>query len=88
MAAKTNIGDFEIPKDYRKFTPSEKEAFCLILIETYLQLIEIKFKEVPNKLSTLKKLIEQTIIKEEAEENFEVCAVLMDMKKVINELSN
>lgn len=84
--ANNKIGDIDIPKDYRNFSKSEKDAFCFILIETYLQLIDIKFKKVPNKKKTLLELIEHTIIREEAEENFEVCQVLLDMKNVLNEL--
>lgn len=79
------IGEIEIPSKYFSLPESEKEVLCGAILETILTMIDRSTAPEIDRFMILDKLIESSIITNEKEENYEICCVLKDVRKLINE---
>jgi hypothetical protein len=77
------LADFEIPKNIWTLNEDERKHI-VSQVKTFME--RLLFKELGvrvNRDEFLKKLIESSIIVNENEENYEICAILLDIKKEI-----
>lgn len=77
--------DFEIPEDYLSMNKFEREAICLVLISHLLTLIDKEIHPMFNRMDIMNTLLTHTITLHEQKEMYEVCQVLNDVKKLVNE---
>lgn len=85
MKKKIKIGEMEIPTDYWSMKDDEKRFLCLSITETIIDLLEQKFTDKIPKMEILNLIIKSSIQTNEQDENYEVCQVLTDIQKFINE---
>lgn len=83
-----NAEDFEIPEDYLSMNKFEREAICLVLISHLLTLIEKEIHPMYSRMEIMNTLLTHTITLHEQQEMYEVCQVLNDVKKLVNEQTN
>jgi hypothetical protein len=96
MAKKSNsdkvryidAGNFEIPEDYFELNKIQRDAVCLILVKHMFLVIEKEFNPEFNKIDIINSLITHTITSHEKEEKYEICQVLKDVKKIVDEFSD
>ena len=82
------IGEVEIPQSYFQLTKEQKDDLCETMYDVLLKAI---YKVVGDKNDSKKFLInmlESSIITNEENENYEVCAFFCDIQKYINEERN
>lgn len=79
------VGEIEIPFDYFKFKPKEKEALCQEILDAILHVLDRQLNPNIDRMIILDKLLESSIITNQDEENYEICAVLLDIRNLINE---
>jgi len=78
------VSEIEIPKDYFDLTEEEKKAVCVELMNFMLNILDKQLKPEVNRMFALGLLIESSIITNQEEELYEVCAVLTDVRKLMN----
>lgn len=83
-----SIGDIDIPTDYFKMSETDKRTICEFLTNKMYLLIDKNVDPKLNRLMVLEKIIESSIITNEMDESYEVCQVLVDMRKLLNEQTN
>jgi len=79
------LANLEIPKDIWSLSDEERKRI-VTQVKTFME--RLLFKELGvrvNRDEFLKKLIESTIIVNEAEEQYEICQVMKEIKEMINE---
>jgi len=79
------LANLEIPKDIWSLSDEERKR---IVTQVKIFMERLLFKELGvrvNRDEFLKKLIESTIIVNEAEEQYEICQVMKEIKEMINE---
>ena len=79
------VGEIEIPLNYFKMPEEERKTVCLGLFETMIDTLNRTARPEFDRFMILDKLLDSSIITNEEEENFEICAVLRDIQKLINE---
>ena len=80
-----DIGFIDVPKGYEKLTDENKSNICDLLIDRLLFVLD---KELPvqiGRVSFLVSVLESSLITNEEQENYEICSVLRDTLKRINE---
>lgn len=80
-----NIGYIDIPKEYCELNSNEKRAICNHIIDTLLQQIDKDLAPEINRINFLDEILESSIISNEELEQFEICACLLDIRKILNE---
>jgi hypothetical protein len=78
------IGEIEIPLNYLTMSEEERRILCLGLFETMIDTLNRTAKPEFDRFMILDKLLDSSIMTNEEEENFEICAVLRDIQKLIN----
>ncbi len=79
------LADLEIPKDLWSMSDKERREITLT-VKFFLEgLIKRQLGGRMNKQKFLKQLIESTIIVNEAEEQYEICQVMKDVKQLLDE---
>jgi hypothetical protein len=78
-----DIGSLNIPKGYFEMSPKLKKALCNKIIESMLMVIEHTFEPQYNRIVLLNDILESSIITNQEDENYEVCAVLADAKELL-----
>jgi hypothetical protein len=81
------IGYIDVPKNYTNFTEDFKIMFCNNFIDRMLTMIERELQRAPeiNRIDFLQELLESSLITNEELENYEVCQILRDCIKQIND---
>lgn len=81
------IGYMDVPKNYTNFTDEFKVRFCNNFIDRMLMMIENELQRMPeiNRIDFLQELLESSLITNEELENYEVCQILVDCLKQIND---
>jgi|GEM_PF-1813397 len=79
------VGELEIPKDYWTLDKKDKRELCLTIIDSMLILLDKHVNPKINRIDLLEKIIESSIITNESDENYEICQVLTDLRKILNE---
>lgn len=79
------IGEIEIPSDYFKLTQNQKNNLCNELMDIMITIIDKHFRQGIDRLDILDKMLLSSINTNIDEENYEVCAVLNDIRNLLNE---
>jgi uncharacterized CHY-type Zn-finger protein len=80
------LGFIDIPVRYQKFTRKQKNVLCDKIIDTLLQHIETQIDDNEiSKMTLLDSVFESTILTNEEYENYEVCQVILDCRKRLND---
>jgi hypothetical protein len=80
-----DLGWVDIPKNYNQYTYKEKKAVCNRLIDLLLLEIDRELDPTINRISFLEDVLESSLISNEQLEHYEVCEVLLDCRKLLNE---
>lgn len=78
----------DVPTNYFELSQEEKKEICLGLLETIYDTI---IKNTPthfSKLELFNRVLEQTIQHHEKTEQYEVCGLLYDTKRILDEATN
>ena len=82
---KKQIGYIDIPQEYGTYTQEEKIAVCNKILDKIMLVVD---KELPahiNRMTFIDEILESTLESNEQEEKYEVCSVIRDIVKLINE---
>jgi hypothetical protein len=85
MPKVVKVGEIEVPMDYWSISEGEKTVFCLTIIDSILTILDKQVRPDLDRLYIFKKLIESSLVTNEMDENYEVCQVLKDIRKIIDE---
>ena len=77
------IAEMEIPSDYFSLSKEDKDVVCNSILESFLYILERNVPKSVNKMEVLDRILESSIITNQEQENYEVCGVLSDIKKMI-----
>lgn len=79
------LGYFDIPKAYADFTVKQKKAVCIKIIDVLLEHIDKNLDPTINRISFLDDVLESSLMTNEEDEEYTVCQVLFDCRKLIND---
>ena len=79
------LGYVDIPRDYLGFTVKQKKAVCTKIIDVLLLHIDKELDPEINRISFLDDVLESSLETNEQHEEYVVCQVLYDCRKMINE---
>ena len=79
------LGYIDIPKDYSDFTTQQKEKVCTKIIDVLLLHIDKELDPTINRISFLDDVLESSLMTNEEDEEYTVCQVLFDCRKLIND---
>jgi histidyl-tRNA synthetase len=79
------VGELEIPVDYFSFSKEDKDALCIQVMDAMLHMLDKNLNPELNRLNILDKILESSIITNQNAEEYEICAVLTDIRNLINE---
>lgn len=79
------IGELEIPFEYFDLTEEERNILIDEVYNSMLLLIDRVANPAYNRKEILEQIIESSLITNREQENYEICQVLFDLKKHINE---
>jgi hypothetical protein len=87
MEDRINIGYMDVPIEYHNFTQELKDEFCNNFIDTMLHIIERELSRTPeiNRIYFLQQILESSLITNENLENYEVCNIINDCLKKLND---
>ena len=80
-----SIGEIELTKEYFNLSDVEKEKVCLGLIELMVTMFEGNLPKYINTFDMVDKVLLSSLITNTKEENYEICEVLRNCQKIINE---
>lgn len=75
----------EMPPNYFKLTQEEKEDVCVGLLETIYDTIIKNSSDQFDKLELLNRVLDATIEHHEKIESYEICGLLYDTKRLLDE---
>lgn len=78
------VGEMEVPVDYFTLPQEDKDVICNSILESILYILEKNIPLDVNHMDVLTRIIESSIITNQEEENYEICGVLTDIKKMID----
>lgn len=79
------IGYIDIPREYCELNSEEKRDICNDIIDMLLHQIDKDLAPEINRINFLDEILESSIISNEELEQFEICACLLDIRKILNE---
>lgn len=82
---KVGLGYLEIPIEYPNYTFEEKNMVCDRIISSMLVHIDRELPKELSRLEFLEHLLQSTLESNEEEENYEICNVIIDCVKRLNE---
>lgn len=85
MDEQIELGYIDVPKGYEKMSVKRKEDLCDILIDKLLISIDKQLPAYINRLTFLREVLESSLLTNEEEENYEVCQVIRDTIKRLDE---
>jgi len=66
-------------------TEEEKDQLCLTLLDSMLTILDHNLNRGINRIDVLDKLLQSSIMVNEACENYEICEVMTSIRNLINE---
>jgi hypothetical protein len=84
MKKQIKVGEMEVPEDYFSLPQDDKNVICNSILESILYILEKNIPTDVNHMDILTRIIESSIITNQEEENYEICGVLTDIKKMID----
>jgi hypothetical protein len=82
------VGEIEVPVNYFLLDEEDKKDLCMGFIETTLELLNRNMPVYISRVTILNKLLDSSIITNKENENYEICQILEDCRKIINEKTN
>jgi len=79
------IGEIEIPNDYFKLSEEEKRELCIEMMDVMLTILDKNLREEISRIDALETLLVSSIITNQKDEKYEICGVLNDIRKILNE---
>lgn len=79
------IGFIEIPVKYWTMTQEEKDKLCNKMIDALILKLDEDLAPEINRISALDDIMESSIQTNELEENYEICEVFKNIRKILNE---
>jgi len=79
------LGYFDIPKAYPDFTTQQKVKVCNKIIDVLLEHIDKHLDPTINRITFLDEVLESSLMTNEEDEEYTVCQVLFDCRKLIND---
>jgi len=79
------IGFIEIPVKYWSLTQEEKDKLCNKMIDALILKLDQDLDPEINRIAALDDIMESSIISNEIEENYEICEVFKNIRKILNE---
>ena len=79
------VGYLDIPKDYLKYTKTQKRLVCESIIDKLLIYLEGELNPHYNRIEFLKEIFEVSMMTNVENEQYEVAAVIKDCIKLLNE---
>lgn len=80
-----DMGIINIPKAYVEFTDVQKKQLCNKIIDTLLTHIDEHLDPEINRIDFLDEVFVSSIESNKEEELYEICIVLSDCRKLLNE---
>lgn len=80
-----DIGYIDIPKEYCTLDAEGKQVICDKIIDILLLQLDRNLLPEINRIDFLDEVLESSLITNEEQENFEVCQVISDCRKRLNE---
>jgi len=80
-----DIGYLDLPADYSQFDEERKKDVCNNLIDLLFITVDKSLPKEINRMAFVKEVFESSLITNELQENFEICSVIRDCIKQINE---
>ena len=85
MKSQIKIGELDCPIDYFEYSQEQKEVLCTEILNMLLHLLDRQLKPEINRMNALDMVLESSIITNQKIEKYEVCALLKDIRNLINE---
>jgi len=85
MEKSVKVGELEVPLDYFELSKEDKRDLCLNIVDAIITILVENLNPKIDKMDIMERLLDSSIQSNEQEENYEVCQVLNDIKKIINE---
>jgi hypothetical protein len=79
------IGFIDIPVKYWSMTQEEKDKMCNKIIKVLIQALDKELSPEINRIAALDDIMESSILTNELEENYEICEVFNNIRKILNE---
>lgn len=83
-----NVGFMEIPIEYLQFTKEQKNLVCDKIIDEMLIQIDRNLLPEFSRIDFLEEVLESSLISNELEENYEICSVIKDCQRRLNEATD
>lgn len=80
-----DIGFIDVPKEYESLDEQTKIKLCDNIIQSMLVQMDKATPKYINRITFLNEILESSLITNEEQENFEVCVVLRDILKRLND---
>jgi hypothetical protein len=80
-----DIGYVEIPKKYWKLESGIKRLHCEKIMEAMLIELDLQLPPEISRIKVLDDILESSIQSNEKDENYEICEVFRDIRKILNE---
>jgi hypothetical protein len=79
------IGFIDIPVTYWNMTQEDKDKMCNKIIRVLIKKLDEDLNPEINRIAALDDIMESSILSNELEENYEICEVFKNIRKILNE---
>jgi hypothetical protein len=79
------ICDIDIPEGYFTATEEQKQLACIELLDTIYQMVDEVILPEYNRFEIIKIILKHSVEHNKNKEQYEICAVLSDILKLIDE---
>ncbi|CAB5214070.1 hypothetical protein UFOVP185_9 [uncultured Caudovirales phage] len=73
-----DIAQFDVPKDYFKYSKEQKQQLCNKIVDTLLTIFDRDLDPTINRITFLDEVLQKTLEENERYEMYEVCSVISD----------
>lgn len=88
MKDKYVMNSVKVPNNYHNLTQQEKKDSCIGLLETIYDIIIKTTNTNYSKIDLIYKILESTLRHHETLEDYEVCSLISDTRKILDEQKN
>ena len=82
---KYSMESVSVPENYNEMTSKDREDICLGLLETIYDIIIKSTNTEYSKLDLIYKILDSTLTHHEKLEEYEVCSLIRDTRKILDE---
>jgi hypothetical protein len=79
------LGFIDIPMTYWDMTQEDKDKLCNKMISALIKKLDEDLNPEINRIAALDDIMESSILSNELEENYEICEVFQNIRKILNE---